>query len=521
LVLAQLGEAVSGAVNVPSNPRSERGTHPYSSSASRIRGFGWQFIGRLSRVLIQLVALIGYSRVLDPSELGLFAMATVTVSIGQSWGALALLPALLQRSRFEATERASATVVGLGLGLAMFAIVAMASRPIAGALGDMSAHSLITATGIVFVSGALAPAQIATLLREGRVARWASIDTGSYAVGFVGLGLILAHNGLGVWSLIVGTVVSDIIRTALLLLLVPTARSSVRDFSRVVARQYLRFYARIGSRRSLDQLARNIDYIVVGRWFGVASLGVYTRGYQVVQAPINLLQGVVHQVGVSDFSSSMRDRGLEGLQRSLLALIEVFGALTLPLALIVAVSSNEIIAISIGPRWLGASPVLAILAIGMYFRSLDMAASTALIAAGKLSADLRLGLVYAGLVVLGSILGAAWGMTGVAAGVSVAMGLYATVALLTVATILSLPYRAVAKALAPGAIAALLAGIALLSSYRIVEGLASPFARLAAYLTTWGIGVAIGGLFAMVALEGFRQRVRIIARSVATSRSNP
>jgi hypothetical protein len=66
-----------------------------------------------------------------------------------------------------------------------------------------------------------------------------------------------------------------------------------------------------------------------------------------------------------------------------------------------------------------------------------------------------------------------------------------------------------------------LAGIALLSSYRIVEGLASPFARLAAYLTTWGIGVAIGGLFAMVALEGFRQRVRIIARSVATSRSNP
>ena len=109
------------------------------------------------------------------------------------------------------------------------------------------------------------------------------------------------------------------------------------------------------------------DYLVVGRWLGSSSLGLYTRARKLMGAPASLLGGMLDDVLFPAMARVQDDLPRLGLAyRRGVSLV----ALTmLPLSALLMVLAPEVIAVALGPQWLGAVVPFQILAVGLLLRT--------------------------------------------------------------------------------------------------------------------------------------------------------
>jgi O-antigen/teichoic acid export membrane protein len=104
----------------------------------------------------------------------------------------------------------------------------------------------------------------------------------------------------------------------------------------------------------------NIDYLVVGAWLGVESLGYYTLAFQLGVVPAQRALGIAYRVAfpalslVREAPERLRDGFLEVVEHLFLAL--------LPVCLLTAAVGPDFMAALYGERWQPAAAVLPVLA---------------------------------------------------------------------------------------------------------------------------------------------------------------
>ena len=109
----------------------------------------------------------------------------------------------------------------------------------------------------------------------------------------------------------------------------------------------------------LNFVARNADTVLLGRFAGAADLGLYSRSYTLMMAPLTQVTGVITRVLLPAFAEMQHD--LPRLRRAWLMTIRASFALGLPVSLGVAVSAPAFVETLYGARWLGMATVLALL----------------------------------------------------------------------------------------------------------------------------------------------------------------
>ena len=186
----------------------------------------------------------------------------------------------------------------------------------------------------------------------------AAIDLGTIVLGLA-VSICAAGLGEGAKSLVIGPLVTITSSTVISFLAagwVPRARPS-----RESAHKLFSFGKHVTGFNVVNYWARNGDNLLIGRFVGAGELGLYNRAYMLMLMPVTQVTGVLGRVLLPVFSAMQDDPAR--LRLAVLRVSRASGVLFFPLVLGLAATAHNFVLVAFGPRWRGAIPLVAILAV--------------------------------------------------------------------------------------------------------------------------------------------------------------
>jgi PST family polysaccharide transporter len=394
-----------------------------SLTGQAFRGLSWSFLGAVGQAVLQFTAIAVLSRLVTVEEFGTAAAASVVTGLAVMLSQLGVGAAVVQARRLDTTDLASAFILASALGLVLAgALIAVA--PVLGPLVGLPEDApYIQMLSVVLVLGAMSIVAQGLLQRQMRFRALALVDLVSYAFGFLGTAVFLAAAGFGAVSLVWGQIVQAAISAVTIYALV---RHDVRPRRPSVMLRSARRLFGFGSAYSLSQVGNWVatqgDNLVVTSTLGPASLGIYSRAYQLLVQPAVLIGSVADKVLFPAMSRIQDDH--QRLTRAYVRTNSLIAMITVPASVLLFVLAPEIVAIVLGPGWEAVALPLQIFAVVLLPRTAYKISGSLTRATGAVLGGAWRQWVYAGEVVVGCAIGSHWGIKGVAVGASIAIVLH-------------------------------------------------------------------------------------------------
>ena len=380
-------------------------------SKKTARGLVWNFLAYgIGRLVVLLTTSI-LARILAKSEFGLVAVAVVALNYLSVIKDLGLGVALIQRKGDIDEVSDTVFTTNLALGLLLSVLIFPIAPWVAAYFKDPAIIPVLRWMGLSFLLNALGNVHINRLMRNLDYQRKMVPDLGNSLVrALVSIGLALA--GAGVWSLVFGQLAGTLASVVLVWVVLPW-RPHLK-FDRGVAGGLMKFGAAITADDIINQITDNIDYVIVGRLFGLVPLSIYTLAYRL---PEMLLIGNLWIMGGVLFPafSLIQDRPDE-LRRGFLASIRIVELISLPLGLGLLIAAEPIVRVVFGDQWLEAIPVLRVLAIYAWIYSIGYHVGGVYKAIGRPDILLKLSILTLIIIAPALLIGSRFGLIGIAFG---------------------------------------------------------------------------------------------------------
>lgn len=392
--------------------------------SSTFTGLTSQYFGTLTQGLVQLWVLAVLARLLSPADFGLVGLATVFIGLAALVAQFGVSVAIVRQPELTEGHVRAAFTLALGLGLGVTVIVVAGAPLLAELFRNPALTGVLRALSLAFLLGNPGAVAEALLEREMAWGRLMWINLAAFVLGYALTGCVLAVRGYGAWALVGSQLAQTALRAILLLRARPHAKRPLIRGGEL--RSLLGFGGAFTLARLFNYGAQQGDYLVVGRVLGVAPLGFYTRAFKLMQLPATYFAAVIAKVL---FPIMARVQGeVDHLRTVYLTGSAVIAIVTAPLSALMIVTAPDIVQVVLGPRWQTTVAPFQVLAAGVVFRNAFVMAYCLDGALGDMRKRMVRDFVYAMAVLVGSVLGVRFGLSGVAAGVLAAIAINYVVA---------------------------------------------------------------------------------------------
>lgn len=447
-----------------------------------VAGISWTMFSQISRQGVQFVLDVILARLLTPDDYGLIGMVTVFTGFALIFTDLGFGSALVQKK--DASERHYTSIFWLNTltGLILTILFIVGSPLIANFYDEEILRPVTILISMTFVLGSLGLVQKALLRKALDFRRLAIAELGALLIaGSVGVGLALS--GYGIWSLAWQVVVLTAL-TSLFLWVVSSWRPTFH-YNRPAVRELLAFSGNLLGFESVNYWLRNGDYLLVGRFLGEVSLGLYTKSYQLMLVPLRLISTNISQVMFPAFSTIQDDH--ERIGNIYLKITRTIAMITFPISLGLWSVAPEFVEVVFGTKWLEMVPVLRYLSLVSMFQSIGTLNGNLYLSQGRTDLQFKVGIIIGIVGLLFIYFGLPYGIVGVA----IAYSIFSFLAFF--------PSVSIAVGLIGLSIGAVIKNLYLLLIFALIMAFAVWFSDLfiPADLPTWvilGLKVAIGGV---------------------------
>jgi PST family polysaccharide transporter len=371
----------------------------------------WSAIQNWGSQIGSLLIFFMLARLLSPEAFGLVALANVFLAFMRLFLDQGFGQAIIQRKDLEPEHLDTAFWINLAIGLSLTLVGVGISGPVAQLFGEPALTPILRCFSLLFVVAALGQLQQSILERRFEykliAARWLLATVAGGVVG-----VAMAVQGLGVWSLVGQQMVFETIGTLTLWFCSdwrPTLRVSMRHFQ-----ELFQVGIYIMGFNYMDFFSTRANDFLVGYVFSPTELGYYTVAYRVLNAMTQILIQTSRDVALPTFSRLQEDP--ERFRRALYSATQLTSALAMPMFLGMAVLSPELIRVLFGEQWLPATPIMQVLAMLGISRSITFFKGSVFIAMGKSSWWLWLSVLDVALSLLAFAISYRWGLFAVAVG---------------------------------------------------------------------------------------------------------
>ena len=319
-----------------------------SLTARAASGLRWSSLGFAALMVANLAYTMTMSRLVDPVAFGLMALAQLVVLFAQFFVRMGLASALVQKPVLSRDDIRAASTAGIAIGVVCFAVVWVLA-PLFGALFRApDLPPVLRLLGVTFLFEGMAMVGIGLLRRELRFRELSVITVATYVLGYLVVGVGLALLGAGVWSLVVGALVSSGSQTIWQYALL---RHPIRPvLRREPYREVCGYGMRLSGAHLLDYVGANLDTYTVGRFADTAVVGQYTRGYYLAFQPLRVyLAQALTNVLFPHLSRIQHDAAR--LRRAYLSVLALGGILVFPVCAGMAVAARELVLVVLGRQW--------------------------------------------------------------------------------------------------------------------------------------------------------------------------
>jgi len=317
-------------------------------TAQAVSGLRWSSLGYAALLVANVVYTVTMSRLLDPVAFGLMALAQIVVLFVQFFVRMGLASALVQKPELSKEDVRAASTAGVAVGVALYAVLWALAPVISDLFRAPALTPVLRLLGVTFLIEGMSMVGLGLLRRQLRFRELSIITFATYVLGYVVVGISLALLGAGVWSLVVGALVSSgsqmVWQYALL-------RHPVRPVLQWKPYQYVCGYGmRLSGAHVLDYVGSNLDTFTVGRFASTAVVGQYSRGYYLAVQPLRVyLAQTLTNVLFSHLSRIQEDR--VRLRRAYLSMLMLSGLVVFPVCAGMAVAAREFVRVVLGPQW--------------------------------------------------------------------------------------------------------------------------------------------------------------------------
>jgi O-antigen/teichoic acid export membrane protein len=387
-------------------------------------GLIWNFSAYFWGKLVVLVTTSILARLLVKNDFGLVTAALVAINYLSVFKDLGLGVALIQRKGDIKEAANTVFTINLFIGFALSVLIFPLAPFVATFFRDPEVVPVLRWLGFSFAINALGSVHVNWLVRELDYRRKLVPELGGALTKGV-ISIAMAYMGYGVWSLVFGQIAGATASVILVWMILPWRPHFRLD--RNVAGSLMKFGTSVTVIDIITQITDNIDYVIVGRLFGMVPLSIYALAYRL---PEMLLIGNLWVMGgvVSPAFSSLQDRP-EALRRGFLASVRLVEVIAVPICLGLFIAADPIVRVVFGDQWLEAIPVLRVLAVYAWVYSLGYHVGGLYKAIGRPDILLRLSLLTLVIIIPSLLIGARFGIIGVAIGHLIAVSIRRVISL--------------------------------------------------------------------------------------------
>lgn len=375
-----------------------------------VRSGAVTMVAQVGKFSIQMTSTVVIARLLTPEDYGLFGMVTVITSFAGLFNDLGLSTATIQKAEINHRQVSTLFWINVALGCTVALIVAALAPAVASFYSEPRLTWITLGLSLNFIFSGLTVQHNALLKRQMRFVTFAQIEIISMFVS-VTTGIIFAFYGVGYRAL----VFMQWAGAATYLIGVWAAcgwRPGLPGKSSDLA-SMLAFGGNLTGFNIVDYWTRNLDNLLIGRYWGPQQLGLYSKAYQLLLLPIQQINNPMTSVALPALShlQSEPERYRAFYCKAILSVT----TLGMPIAALMFASADKVILLMLGKDWLGAVTLFRLLMPAAFVSTFTVATGWICQSLGRTDRQLRAGLVTSTIISIVFLVSVRWGTSAMAA----------------------------------------------------------------------------------------------------------
>jgi teichuronic acid exporter len=360
-------------------------SEPGDLRATAIRSALWVAVQKWGNTISSLVVFTLLGRLLEPSAIGLAALAMVFIGFFQVLYDQGFSTALIQKHSIRRSDQDAAFWMTFGTATLLVALIVTLS-PVASAVFHQPEFGpVLIGLSPMLVMGSLAGVPEAMLERDFQF-RSLTLRTlfGSVTGGVAGV--TCAVLGANVWSLVVQALTTSFV--SLVFVWRVSAWRPSFHFERASARGLRSTGLSVLGVQLVGMINAQGDKLIVGAILGPADLGYYYVGTRIITILTDVQTSVIESISLTTLSRLQKNR--ERLRTAFYKLTSLGAASAIAAFAVVAATANVIIPLVFGPSWAPTTPIMQILCLMGCLNAIIVFDRNALIATGAARAALMI-----------------------------------------------------------------------------------------------------------------------------------
>lgn len=325
-----------------------------------IHGVVWSAIEKYSGLVIQLVITAVLARLLTPTDFGVIAIATVLTTFFNMFTDMGIGAAIVQNQNLTRKDLNALFSFSVYVGGMLAAVFFLSSSWVASFYSNQLLIPIckILSLNLLFAAWNMVPN---ALIRKAKRFKFIALRTFVLQVicGVLAVGVALL--GGGVYALLITPVVTSLgvfiinYRQKPLVFCLKVSKQSLEKVMSFSVYQFLFSF--------INYFSRNLDKLILGRFYSLYELGFYEKSYRLMLLPMNYVTNVITPVMHPILTSLQNDYSeLADKYNKILRLLLV---ISFPMGAFLYYSADDIIMIMFGNQWGPAVSVFRILALSL------------------------------------------------------------------------------------------------------------------------------------------------------------
>ena len=367
------------------------------------------------KFVLSTVAAIVLARLLTPDDYGLIGMVAILVNFVGMFQYLGLSTATVKWAELNHQQVSTLFWINMALSAAIM-LVTVASGPLlAWFYKEPRLIGITAGYGVTILFAGLAIQHEALLNRQMRFTAIVIVETTGLFAGFLAA-IVAAWYGAGYWALVINQLVMTVV-TVIGVWSVCRWRPGFPGRG-LGLRSMLSYGGNLTGFNVMTFFSRNLDNLLIGKFWGAHQLGVYSRAYQMLLLPMQQINAPFAAVAVPALSrlADSPDR----YRAAYLRILEKIVMITMPLGALMIATSDWMVLLLLGPKWTETGKIFMLLGIAAMIQPVTKTAWWLFSTQGRTRELFHWGIIGGAVAVVSILAGLPWGATGVAASYAVA-----------------------------------------------------------------------------------------------------
>ena len=324
------------------------------------KGVLWSAIERFSVQGVQFFIMIIMARLLTPADYGLIGMLSIFLAVAQSLIDSGFSQALIRKQGRTEVDNSTVFYFNIIASVIIYIILYLITPWVANFYNSPELCAIMRVVCLSIVINSLAVVQRAILTIKIDFKTQAKISLITTILSGM-IGITFAYSGLGVWALVIQSLVGSILSTILLWIF--SKWRPIKTYSWKSFNELFSFGSKLLASGLIDTIYRNLYPIIIGKAFSASDLGYYTRAQHFSEFPSSNVTGVLQRVTYPILCNIQNDDNrLRDIYRRFLKLSAF---VVFPLMTGLAAVAHPFITLIIGDKWEFCAVLLQIICFSM------------------------------------------------------------------------------------------------------------------------------------------------------------